>query len=312
MNELVNAAGLERVEHLDDANGLARAGLESVRLDLAGAIVEVRFDCPDAAQLYRRRYRHMLSDGRPGRIAYAVAQKPDEHFFWVEGGSAYRWRGSPLKPHAVAFFTDAVVGTTVFRSLENVVTLHAAAISDGFSAAAIIGSTTAGKTTTAIACARRGLALYSDEFCIVAPNGILPFPRSLSLRCAATEVLANDPVPSSAVDAWLRTHGCCDGYDLGYDELFGTLERPAPRPLRTAFVLIGKGAQPSIREVSRVAMVAHAGPWAKLKASGFEAFETLLALFEGVACYEVVLGSPDATARAIRRTMERVPRVDAA
>jgi len=309
---LVSADGLTRVDDLEGLEELATRAPIAVKLDLVGSIVEVRFDCAEAAELYRSRYRHMLSEAHPQLFAYAVARGPCEYAFWVNGAAAYLWNSSALKPHAITFFTDAIVTTHVFRSTENLVALHAAAVSDGISAAAIIGSTTAGKTTTAIACARLGLALYSDEYCIVTPQGVLPFQRSLSLRCAATEVLASDPVPSSPVDEWLRSHGCCDGYDLGYDELFGALRRPEPRPLRAAFTVAGRASQPSVRSVSRATMVEHAGPWAKLNAQGFRAVERLLALFEPVACYEVVLGAPDASARAIRLTLEAVSRGEAA
>jgi hypothetical protein len=308
----VTAAGLTRVGPSGALTERACNLPHAVKFDLAGVVVEVRFDNAEAAQLYRGRYRHMLTDCAPQEVGYAAELGPGEIYFWLDGHDAYRWDRSAIKPQVIAFLADAVVNTTVFTSRDGIIALHAAALSDGRAAAAIVGSSTAGKTTTAIACARRGLELYSDEYCIATEAGIIPFPRSISLRCAATEVLANDPVPSSAVDAWLGSHGCCDGYDLGYDELFGVLHRPKPRPLRAAFVLVGKGSQPVVRPLSRNAMLEHIAPWAKLKPRGFEALHALVALLEPVTCFEVVLGTPDATARAIELTLENVSRTEAA
>ena len=282
MNETITAAGLVCVGAPENEAALRASAVESVRVDLAGTAVDVRFNDSEAARSYRSRYRHMLSAAIPQRVAYAVVAAPRVAFFWLEGGAIYRWDQSGVTSHVLAFLADAVVGTEIFTSSEDIVALHAATVGNGVGVAALVGSSTAGKTTTAIACARRQLSLYSDEYCVVAPGGVLPFPRSLSIRCAATEVLANEPVPSSSVDTWLRTHGCCDGYDLGYDELFGSVARPKQLPLRIAFAIVGRSDKAEARRIAPRAMLEYVGPWAKLSSQGLARLQRLLVLLQDV------------------------------
>lgn len=312
MSDTISAADLVQSEALLDDSNLRASVTDVVRVDLAGTVVDVGFNDSEAARLYRRRYRHMLSTQPPARRAYAVADRSGAGYFWLEGETVYRWDRSELTPTVVTFLADAVVNTGVFTSSGDVVALHAATVGNTLGVGALIGATTAGKTTTAIACARRGLDLYSDEYCVLAPSGVLPFPRSISIRCAATEVLAEDPVPGSSVDAWLQTHGCCDGYDLGYDELFGAFFRPEVRPLRAAFALVGRSEKPEANVIPARAMIEHVRPWAKTALQGLERLERLLALFQGVRCYELSLGAPDATAQEITRRLEESTRTEAA
>lgn len=312
MNDTVSAADLVQSEALLDDSSLRASATHVVRVDLAGTVVDVRFNDREAARLYRSRYRHMLSAATPRRRAYAAAAESRVGYFWLEGDAVYRWDRSELTPNVVTFLADAVINTGVFTSAADTIALHAATVGNAFGVAAVIGISTAGKTTTAIACARRGLDLYSDEYCVLAPSGVLPFPRSISIRCAATEVLANDPVSGSAVDAWLQTHGCCDGYDLGYDELFGAFVRPEVRPLRAAFALVGRSEKPQAKVIPARAMVEHVRPWAKTSLQGVERLQRLLVLFGGVRCCELVLGSPDASAREIARCLEESARTEAA
>ena len=309
--EPVNASYLEAVTLPAEASALQAGATNRVVVDLAGTIVEVCFTQVEAADFYRGRYRHMLSTATPERSAYAVVTEASVGYFWIHGATVYRWDRTEATPYTVAFLTDAVVNTGVFTSSPGSIAFHAGTVGDGRGVAALFGSSTAGKTTTSLACTRRGLTLYSDEYCIVTERGVVPFLRSLSIRCAATEVLANDPVPSS-VDAWLASHGCCDGYDLGYDELFGEIPRLAPSPLRVAFALTARAAAVSLRPIGAHAMIEHARPWAKMEAQGLERLERLFALFESVRCYELTIGTPDATARAIVSVLAEATRTEAA
>jgi hypothetical protein len=270
-----------------------------VRIELGGVVVEVRFEWPNAAEVYRRRYRHALSTGTPRFTACVANWKPGEVYFWFPGLATYFWGHWDLGSNDLAFLTDAVVTTTLFTASEDLIALHAAVVGDGACAAAIVGTTTAGKSTTAIACARRGLDLYSDEFGIVTPHGVMPCQRALNLRSGGIELLRQDRAPNSPVDAWLRSHrGDCDG--VGYDELFGELHVPALRPLRLAFILAGAGPHPQVRLLSAPQMLVHLEPWARMKARGIEAAGELLALLKSVDSYELTLGKPDDTARLIR------------
>ncbi len=278
---------------------LAGAACCPVTVSFCGIVVMVRFGDAEAATAFRRRYRHMLSNAPPQVVAYAVARRPEETFFWVAGDAAFVWDHCRLWPNEAAFLADAVVTTSVFTSREGAVAFHAAAVTDGDGAAALVGSSAAGKSTTAIACARRGLGLYSDEFCVATSEGVAPFPRTLNLRRGGIELLAKDRAPGSPVDAWLTAHRGLDVEDIGWDEIFGRLVVPRARPLRAVFAIVGAGARPAARPIGAAQMLAHVTPWVKTKARGLAAAQRVLELLQGAATFELTLGSPDATASLI-------------
>ena len=299
----VTADDLVRIDELEVPKALASAARHSVTVDLAGTVVKVSFDEFAAAETYRTRYRHMLSDGPVERRAFALAHRPGEIYIWLEGVAAYRFDRFAVRPHVVAFFADAVVTSGVFTSTDDLIALHAGVVCDDRAAAAIIGSSTAGKTTTAIACVRRGLTLLSDEHCVVTSAGVRAFPRALNLRCGSVRLLGGDPAPPSSVDRWLEKHRCYEGNDLGFDELFGALPSPERKPLRAIFALAGTAPQPSITRISPAAMLEHARAGVKMKLEGFAALQSLFTLLQNVECYEVVKGTPDETARAVVRVL---------
>lgn len=300
----LNAGNLTRVEPKSGMLAqLAGTAQHAVTLEFAGRVAEVRFSSSEAAGRYRRRYRHLASVRPPNIVVYAAARRPDEIYFWAEGGSPSLWNHSALNAAGVAFLADAVATTVFFTASEELMALHAATVSDGAATAAILGSSTAGKTTTGIACARRGLALYSDEFCLLAPDGVVPFPRALNVRGQAIALLRGDPAPRSPVDAWLQACGSEDCEDVSYDELFGGAPAPQSLPLRAAFAVSARGSKPSARRITPGQMLPHAAAWAKMHERGVRAVERILETLQGVACYDLVLGSPDDTARLIAHTL---------
>lgn len=275
---------------------LARACVYRVRLAIAGRCLEVRFDRPDAAEIFRRRYRHVPAQAPPHAIAYAAAAQPDGAYFWVEGDAAFRWTRCALGATQVAFLADAVSITGFFARYDGVLALHAAALGDSRSAVALLGASTAGKSTTALACVRRGLQLYSDEYCIVTQEGVMPFARALSLRRDGLQMLAAQSAGDSPMERWIRAHRGADRHDVGFDELFGSVCVPQPRPLRVAFAVVGTAAGARVNEIAPAQMLGYAKPWAKMSATGLDGVRALLALLQRVECYELHLGSPDETA----------------
>lgn len=299
----VTAEDLTRIDAAEVPATLVAAATYAVTVDLAGTIVRTSFNDLEAAEIYRDRYRHMLSERPVQRKAYAVAHCPDEIYFWLEGGAAYRWDRSGLKPHAIAFFADAMVTTGIFTSTDDLIAIHASVVCDERAAAAILGCSTAGKTTTAVACARRGLSVLSDEHCVVTSGNVRAFPRALNLRCDSIRLLAGDPAPPSPLDRWLETHGRCSGNDHPFDELFGAPLPPAPKPLRVVFALVGTAPHPSIQQISAAAMLDRAKSGVRMKPQGFKALQALFALLQGIECYDLVKGTPDETARIIARVL---------
>jgi hypothetical protein len=281
---------------------LAPLAVHPVGFTIAGVPVEVRFNVAGAADIYRRRYRHMLSEQAPAMTACAVARSSDA-VFWACDGPLYSWDEGPVPDRIVAFFADAVATTTFLQSIDDLIALHAAAVTNGRSAAFIAGVSTAGKSTTAIACFRRGLQLYSDEFCLVRAGAVLPHPRAISVRREGSELLFADATPPSPVDAWLRANRGHDRENVGFDELFGTATWPQPRPLRVAFAAVAKERAPSVRSIAPAQMLAHTMPSARLKTRGLEAVAALLAVLQPLTCYELTLGPPDATAEIIAQIL---------
>ena len=302
--------GAEGLVRRDDAvrqtSHLERLAVHEVKIELAGRVVAVRLEWATAAEVYGRRYRRLLSTRPPDLTAYAGGWKPGEVYFWIGGGPTYVWLHSQLGRNEIAFLMDAVVNSTVFTSTDDLVALHAATVGNGAAIAAIVGTTTAGKTTTAIACARRGLDLYSDEFCLVMPEGVLACPRALNLREGGIELLAQDAAPQSVLDEWLRNNRGGDRDNVGFDELFGELPELPQLPLRLAFTIVGRDTEPRATPLSAARMVAHVEPWVRMKARGLDAVEALHALVRRVACYELILGRPDDTARLIATMLASV------
>jgi hypothetical protein len=282
---------------------LAPNAIHPVSFVIAGVPVEVRFDVPGAADIYRRRYRHMLSERAPAMTAYAVARGGDNAFFWAGDQPLYCWDRGLISDRIIAFFADAVATTTFLQSIDDLIALHAAAVTNGRSAAFIAGVSTAGKSTTAIACFRRGLQLYSDEFCLVRDGAVLPHPRAISVRREGLELLCADAAPASPADAWLRANRDHDRESVGFDELFGRAAWPPPHPLRVAFAAVAKDRSPSVRSIAPAQMLAHTMPSARQTQRGLDGVAALLAVLQPVTCYELTLGPPDATAELIAQIL---------
>ncbi len=281
---------------------LRRRGRHRVALEMAGAVGELRFSGATAAALFRRRYRHMLTARRAQMVAYAVTDETGTPFFWTgDAGPVYRWGRQALSDGEIAFLADAVAMTGFFRALDDTIALHAAALTDGYGAVAIVGASTAGKSTTAVACVRRGLQLYSDEYCAITPGGVAPFPRALNLRRSGLELLAHEPTLPTGITAVAAARCGGDWEDAGFDELFGSLHVPEPTPLRVVCAIVGTEAAPSAARIPPAAMLRYAKPWSKMKPRGLEGVRALLAALQPTACYELRLGSPDATAQLVAR-----------
>jgi hypothetical protein len=293
------ASELTRVDaETEGLNDLARAARCDVRFAFDDTVASVRFGDGPAAALYRSRYRHMLAAGDPELTAYAVA-RGEAYYFWVPGVAAYRWERHVLAPYEIAFLADAVATTHFFAALPERMVLHAAAVAGARAAAAIVGTSEAGKTTTALACTRFGLKLFSDEFCFLTPAGVVPFPRTLNLRSGGIELLVRPTPPDTPLDAWLHAHRGREVQDVGFDELLGAWEPAPPVPLQALFFVTGRGHAAAAARTSAARMLPRVLPWTRMQPQGVDAARALLEALQRADCYDLTLGTPDDTARLI-------------
>ncbi len=289
-------------ESLAGLTGLAALATHAVAFSFDRTVVGLRFEDREAARLYRSRYRHMLATGVPEQTLY-IAGRAGATYFWLPGVAAYRWDRDDLTPHVISFLADAVATTLAFQALAGTVVLHAGAVADSAGAAAVVGTTEAGKTTTSIACVRHGLTLLSDEFCVATPRGVVPFPRTLNVRRGGIDLLAAGAEAGTPLENWLIAHRGADRDDVGFDELFGRWELPAPKPLRALFLVAGRAGAAEARRSNAARLLPRLLPWSRMQARGVDAARELLALLQPVECFELVLGAPDETARLIAETL---------
>ncbi len=281
--------------------GLRKHTLETVTLRWFDSRLAVRFDQADAAAIFRKRYRAFAATGSPDLAVYAVSASRGGPAFWAEPGPGWR-HPEPIDDAAViAFLTDAVVQQAFFDVNPRVMSLHAASLQAGDAAIALSATSTGGKSTTAIACVRRGLGLYGDERCTIVDGKVQPFPRALNIRRGGLELLTAQPVAGDGgITARLALHAGDDWEAVGFDELLGHDALPPPQPLRALMFIAGFTPSPRVEPLPRAATIS------RLLAAGFcgppvgldrvAAATRISAEAQGYAAY---LGSPDESAAAI-------------
>lgn len=289
--------------------GARRCAQFSARLRLAGETCVVRFDDAEACRYFTHRYADMTADddgGPVAREAFAIRDPQLGNLFWATDDQVYCWPHGDAAPELVAFLADAVALTAfIVRRPDGLISLHAAVATVEHGAAAIIGDSGAGKTTTAVACARIGMQLYSDERCIIDRRTFAhPFPRAMNIRRTGLRLLTQD-TPQSDDPTGLRLRARPEGEwnDVLFSDLFGRPDTP-PRPLRAVFLIAGKTAQASLAPATASQATRFAAQWAYGAGRGLAKLSRLLEVFENVACFSLVLGTPDASARAIRKELE--------
>ena len=107
------------------------------------------------------------------------------------------------------FLADAFALTEFLRERDDgIVSLHAATVGLPGGVAAIIGDSNVGKTTTAVACARAGMDLYSDERCLIDQRSMIySFPRAINVRATGLQLLVADEFRGNdPIRARLRAH----------------------------------------------------------------------------------------------------------
>jgi hypothetical protein len=278
----------------------ARARHE-VAIAVGHSTIAVRFSHPSAAAAFAVRFGDMPGDGPPAAVAYAVAF-PDEAYFWLSPDRARRWPHR-INDHLLVFFTD-ILAMHEYLTTSADVGFHAAVIAKGSVVAALVGRSTAGKTTTAIAAARNGFALYSDERCILQEGLVVPFLRAITVREGARSALLGDAASGSSIDTRLRKLPAQGEAAIRPRALLAERAGGPPRRLGAMFVIEGRAATPFIEPCSVYAVLPTLLESMASRDRGLDRAARLIGVLRDVPLYRLRLGTPDATAKSIERTLD--------
>lgn len=283
----VTASLLQRLDISDAAlTELARDALHQASFEYLGSSIALRFQDAAAATLFAGRYGQFPAARPPERTLSCAEHVELGLIFWWSHGDRYAW---PLRYSArrTAFLADALALRAVFGRRPDVLSLHGAAVSVGGRVAAIVAGTNGGKTTTAIACALRGMTLYSDERCVLVDGRVLPFPRALNLRRDSAQLLGLPGRVASGRREYVR---------IGDIVAFAP---PPPAPLAAVFVIDGVAAHPTVTPVTALDLMPILNRRVFSPLRGVERMIKIMRALAGVRCYRLTLGPPYATAAAV-------------
>jgi hypothetical protein len=178
--------------------------------------------------------------------------------------------------------------------------MQAAAIEYSGIAAAIAGNSTTGKTTTLLACVRRGMRVFSDERTVLWENVVHPFLRRNSVRAGGARLLISDnerdrsPEKSRVVP------------ELSLKTCFGEKAIAAPHALRALFVLNGTGHCAALEAIDTATALPSVSRWFDARGDMVDRVARAIVTLRHVKCYRLTLGSPDESAAAIAYALTRI------
>lgn len=284
------------------AHRLRARAVHVVEVGVGASGFRACFSDRDVARAFADRYRDQGPRGAPIADFYAVEDRDGVRFWCDRAPERARRYDDRLGADFAAFFADAGAQYEFLRA-SPYLGLHAAVLANERGAIAIVGATTAGKTTTAIACARRGLSFYSDERCIVRDGRVVPFLRRLTLRAGGRELLLADAI-DDRVAACVRALGNAPETPVHASTLFGDAIGGPERNVRALFVIADRAGAPV---VERVGLYGVLPSLLRATASGEGGIDRIARLdreFRDAAVFAVRLGTPDATARAILAALD--------
>lgn len=278
---------------------LADQCVHAARCEVAGVVMELRSDDARVAQVFGLRYADHVATREPD-FRYYVATIRGGYAFWCDHAPAWRWSQGALPPDAIVFLADGVALSALVRYDAGLASMQAAGVEFRGVAAAIAGSSVAARVTTMLACARRGMRVYSDERVILRGSTVHPFLRRCSVRAAGARLLLADR-ESEAVEAALR-----DAPALSMRTCFGSEALAEPRPLRALFTLAGVAGCASLEEIDAAAALPSVSRWFESRGDIMDRVTRAISLLRGVRSFKLVVGSPDETAAAIAYAMSTV------
>lgn len=282
----------------------ANAELEShciytTRCEIAGVTFEFRTDMPEVSHLFGMRYGDHRSSDEPDFRYYAATIRGG-YAFWCAHAPSWRWSQGPLPPDAIVFLLDTVVLGALVRFDDRLASLQAAAIEYSGVAAAIAGTSTSGKTTTLLACARRGMRLYSDERAILRENVAHPFLRRTSIRAAGARLLISENERERAPETMRIAP------ELSVKMCFGPKAIAAPQPLGALFVLNGTGHCAALEAIDTATALPSVSRFFDSRGDMVDRVARAIVTLRQVKCYKLTLGTPDESAAAIAYALTRI------
>lgn len=265
---------------------LAERCIHFARCEIAGVAMELRTDLPEVARLFAMRYADHPAIGEPD-FRYYVSTARAGYAFWSDHAPSWRWTQGQLPADAILFLADAVIVSAIVRYDPAIASIHAAALEFADTAFAIAGTSSSAKTAAMMACARRGMHIYSDERALIRGNLVYPFLRRSSARAAGARLLLADrEAPGEPPELAVTTY-------------FGSDAVAEPRPLGALFVIAGSGNSASLEHIDSATALPAITRWFDARGDLMDRVTRAIALLRGVHSFRLTLGSPDETAIAI-------------
>lgn len=285
----------------NDANSaLERHCVHTARAQIAGVTLEFCTDIPEVARLFALRYADHPASAAPD-FRYFAATVRGGYAFWCAHAATWRWSQGALPPDAVVFLADSVAIAALLRFDAALSSMQAASIELNGVAAAIAGQSTAAKTTTLLACARRGMRIYSDERTIMRHSAVHPFLRRSSVRAAGARLLLADRDSDAPLADALRTTP-----QLSLKTCFGPDAIAQPQKLRALFVIAGTGHCAALELIDTAAALPSITRWFDARGDMVDRVSRAIGVLRDVRCYRLTLGSPDESAAAIAYALMRM------
>src|SRR5579872_639398 len=293
-----------RAEQLTRSGSSANTDLErhcthTAACEVAGVTMQLRTDIPEVARLFALRYADHPARNEPD-FCYYVATVRGGYAFWCAHAATWRWTQGPLPPEAVAFLADSVALAAIIRYDPALVSMLAACVEHNGVAAALAGHSVAGKTATLLACARRGMHIYSDERTVLRNSIAYPYLRRSSVRAAGARLLLADTGDLREEEAYSRPQ-------LSPKTCFGNEAIAQPRKLRLLFVITGTGYCAALEAMDTAAAMPSVMRYFDAHGDMVDRATRAMTILNGVQCYRLTLGTPDETSAAMAYAMMRIP-----
>jgi hypothetical protein len=202
---------------------------------------------------------------------------------------------------SAARLVEWILVAEALRRWPHLVHVHAALVATPDRSALLIGRSGSGKSTTSIALALTGLALYTDDVALIDRETLQPvcLPRPVKLDQRSRRLLR----PRGLV----IPRGTSLGESIDRTVLPGLppIEDPGPRVAAAIFFAAGRRDQAEVRPLSQAEAVMRLSLQSaseRFDASGPS--DGAVALINAVRCYELVPGDLETTVRAILDLLE--------
>jgi hypothetical protein len=293
-----------RAEQLTRAGSNANPALEqhcthTASCEIAGVTTQLCTDIPEVARLFALRYADHPATREPD-FRYFVATVRGGYAFWCAHAPMWRWTQGALPPDAIAFLADPVVLAAVVRFDPAIVSMQAACVEFNGIAACLAGTNVAGKATTLLACARRGMRLYSDERTVLRKTTAFPYLRRNSVRAAGARLLLAD---TAAEPRFETLHS---EPQLSVKTCFGRDSIAQPGPLRVLFNIIGTGYCAALEAIDTATAMPAVMRWFDAHGDMVDRATRAISILNSVQCYRLTLGTPDESAAAMAYAMMRI------